>query len=136
MGQSSGQSDKEGKFTCVVQKLIFSKHLNAAQSLFGGQLLSWIDEASALFAIEAMGTRRVLTKKLSEVVFENPGILGDIIQFWCRTTKAGRTSMTMEMVVRTQNVDTMDQRDICRCELVYVAVDSIGKPTPWRKENQ
>jgi acyl-CoA thioesterase YciA len=135
MLQNSGNSLNDRKFTCVVQKLIFSKHLNASQTLFGGQLLSWIDEASALFAIEAMRTRRVLTKKLSEVIFENPGILGDIIQFWCRVTKEGRTSMTMELVVRTQNVDTLDQRDICRCELVYVAVDSIGKPTPWRRNS-
>ena len=122
---------KQG-YQCALQKLIFGKHLNAAQTLFGGQLLSWIDEASAMFAIEYMGTRKVLTKKISEVIFVNPGLSGDKIQFWCKAVRDGNTSMTMELIAKTMNVESRKQREICTCQIVYVAVDELGKPIPWK----
>lgn len=123
----------EETHSLALQKLIFGAHLNAANCLFGGHLLSWIDEASAMYAMDKMQTRRILTKKISEVIFINPALLGDMIQFWCRVKKEGKTSLTMELCVRTKNVDTRQQRDICSCEIVYVAVDDLGKPYPWRQ---
>ncbi|MCO4784131.1 MAG: hypothetical protein KC646_17535 [Candidatus Cloacimonetes bacterium] len=122
----------EKTHSLALQKLIFGAHLNAANCLFGGHLLSWIDEASAMYAMDKMQTRRILTKKISEVIFINPALMGDMIQFWCRVSKEGNTSLTMELCVRTKNVDTRQQRDICSCEIVYVAVDDLGKPYPWR----
>lgn len=118
-------------FELAMQKLIFSTHLNAANCLYGGQLLSWIDEASAMFAMQHMGTRRLVTKKISEVEFIAPGLVGDLIQFWCRPKKEGNSSLVLEMVVQTMNVDTRRQRRICACEIVFVAVDELGRPTPW-----
>ncbi|MCJ8343973.1 acyl-CoA thioesterase [bacterium] len=122
----------EETHTLALQKMIFGAHLNAANCLFGGNLLSWIDEASAMFAMDIMQTRKILTKKISEVIFINPALLGDMIQFWCNVTREGNSSLTMELVVRTKNVDTRQQRDILTCEIVYVAVDDLGKPFPWR----
>jgi acyl-CoA hydrolase len=122
----------EETHTLALQKLIFGAHLNAASCLFGGHLLSWIDEASAMFAMDKMQTRKILTKKISEVIFINPALLGDMIQFWCRVSKEGKSSLTIELTVKTKNVDTRQQRDICSCEIVYVAVDDLGKPYPWR----
>ena len=127
---SSAQLSSDG-WSLAFQTLIFTKHLNYADTLFGGQLLSWIDEASAMYAMEYMRTRRILTKKISEVVFINPALQGDFIQFWCRPTRDGNTSMTMELLVQTRNVDNHRQREICRCEIVYVAVDELGRPTVW-----
>tara|TARA_Y100000589_G_scaffold150167_1_gene143298 strand:- start:214 stop:645 length:432 start_codon:yes stop_codon:yes gene_type:complete len=127
---SSAQLSSDG-WSLAFQTLIFKKHLNYADTLFGGQLLSWIDEASAMYAMEHMRTRRILTKKISEVVFINPALQGDFIQFWCRPTRDGNTSMTMELLVQTRNVDNHRQREICRCEIVYVAVDELGRPTVW-----
>ena len=127
---SGAQLTKDG-WSLAFQTLIFAKHLNYASTLFGGQLLSWIDEASAMYAMEHMHTRRILTKKISEVVFINPALKGDFIQFWCRPTRDGKTSMTMELLVQTRNVDNHRQREICRCEIVYVAVDELGRPTVW-----
>ncbi|PCJ17102.1 MAG: acyl-CoA thioesterase [Candidatus Cloacimonadota bacterium] len=118
--------------TLALQKLIFGAHLNAANCLFGGHLLSWIDEASAMYAMDIMQTRRILTKKISEVIFINPALLGDMIQFWCKVSKEGNSSLTMELSVITKNVDTRQQREICSCEIVYVAVDELGKPYPWK----
>ena len=120
-------------YVLAMQKLIFSTHLNAADCLYGGQLLSWIDEASAMFAMQHMGTRRILTKKMSEVEFIAPGLVGDMIQFWCKPIKEGTSSLILEMIVQTMNVDTRRQRRICACEIVYVAVDELGKPTPWKQ---
>lgn len=127
---TESQIDLTG-YTLVMQKLIFGTHLNSANCLFGGELLAWIDEASAIFAMQHMQTRRILTKKISEVIFNAPGLLGDMIQFWCRPIRDGNTSLTLEVVVQTKNVDTRIQRMICRCEIVYVAVNELNQPTPW-----
>ena len=63
--------------------------LNAAGRLFGGRLMAWIDEATAMAAMRIMGTKRVVTKKFGEIVFEAPGMLGDFVEIWCRPEKRG-----------------------------------------------
>lgn len=135
------------EFLMTYRKLVMSGDENHAKSLFGGTLMKWADEASVLYAMCQMGTQAVVTLKVSEVVFRNPSKSGDILEFWARTKKVGRTSLTVECTVvrkdlsigATENarprfkggqyLGNQDQM-ILQCEFVFVSVDENGKPKP------
>lgn len=121
------------------RKLVMYGDLNAAGTIFGGTLVSWMDEASAIFAGEQMHTRRVVTKKISELLFNEPANLGDLLEVWCKTVKEGNTSLTVSVkVVRRSSRGDMGEAQtppaqVCASEFVFVAVDKNGQPCPWPK---
>lgn len=120
-------------YTLATRKIVMYPHLNASGRLFGGLLMSWIDEALAMVAGGIMRTRSIATKKLSEVVFDAPGEVGDVVEIWCRTAREGNTSLTLGCVVVVYRED-FERLHICRCNVVYVALDpASGRPVPWHK---
>jgi acyl-CoA hydrolase len=124
----------DGDFRFVSRKLVMYPDLNAHGRLFGGQLMSWIDEGLAQVAARLMGTTNLVTKKFGEVVFINPGLLGDSIEIWCRVEREGTTSLTLECraLARRGQAGGKVAEEICRSSVVYVALDGCGKPRPWR----
>ena len=122
-------------YTLATRKIVMYPDLNAAGRLFGGQLLSWLDEASALVARRIMQTRRVVTKKFGEVIFNAPGMLGDVVEIWCKPLREGRTSLTLDCRVVVGHEDE-NRVPICRSTVVYVALDEKGRPERWKKDGE
>lgn len=113
------------------RKLIMNEDLNPASRLFGGRLMEWVDEAAALFCMTEIGTRSMATKKISEVIFNEPAHLGDVLEFLFRIKAAGKTSVTVEAQVIAKAIAPRERsRLIVRCDLVFVALDANGQPTP------
>ena len=109
------------------RKLIKPEDLNGRNTLFGGRLMSWIDEECAIYCACQMQTPLIVTKFISEMNFMSPAYQGDMIEIGVDTVHVGRTSLTLSCIVR--NKDTKD--DLIRVEkLVFVAVDENGQPTP------
>jgi len=99
--------------------------LNAAQRLFGGQLLCWIDEEAAIFASCQLGHDAIVTRYISEIDFKSPAKTGDVIEFGLEVVETGRTSITVKCEVRKKNdgtsVITIDR-------MVFVSVNAKGAP--------
>ncbi len=121
-------------FCLATRKIVMYTDLNSARRLFGGRLLSWIDEAAAMAAMKMMRTQNLVTKKLSEVVFDAPALPGDLVEIWSKPGREGRTSLTLDCRVVVRGVESDSVRQICSCALVYVAIDEAGRPRPWRGE--
>lgn len=117
-----------------VQRLVMYSDLNAAGRLFGGRLMGWIDEATAMTAMRITRTKRVVTKKFGEVVFEAPGLLGDLVEIWCRPEREGTTSLTLDAKVLVRTIPSDETKVICRSTVVYVALDEEGRPWPWKEK--
>jgi acyl-CoA hydrolase len=128
---TEGPLDLQG-YTLAAQKIVMYPDLNAAGRLFGGKLMSWIDEATAMTAMKAMRTRNVVTKKFGEVVFDAPGLLGDLVEIWCRPEREGTTSLTLDCRVLVRRESGQREAQICHSSVVYVALDDAGRPKPWR----
>jgi acyl-CoA hydrolase len=112
------------------RKLIKPEDLNARGTLFGGQLLKWIDEEASIFTICQLGERSIVTKAMSEINFVSSAKTGDIIEMGCELVQFGRTSVTISCEVR--NKDT--KQTIIRIDkIVFVAVDENGKPKAHNK---
>jgi acyl-CoA hydrolase len=107
------------------RKLIKPSDLNARGTLFGGQLLKWIDEEAAIFAICQLGSSNIVTKAMSEIDFVSTAKTGDIIEFGMDLVNFGRTSVTMCCDVRNKNT----KESIIKIDkIVFVLLDEEGKP--------
>lgn len=112
------------------RKWIKPEDLNPNQTLFGGRLLQWIDEESALYAIVQLETPRCVTKFISEINFVSSAKQGDIIEIGIEATEFGKTSITLACNVRNM----MTRQTILNIDkIVFVGVDEAGKPTKHGK---
>ena len=75
------------------RKLVKPSDLNPRRTLFGGQVLKWIDEEAAIFAICQLGSPNIVTKAMSEINFVSTAVLGDIIEFGMDLVSVGTTSL-------------------------------------------
>ena len=112
------------------RKLIRYGDLNPRGTLFGGQLLKWIDEEAAIFAMCQLDSKNIVTKIISEVNFIKTASLGDVIEIGLDVVKFGVTSITLSCDVR--NKDTKESI-IKIDQIVFVLLDEKGRPTPHGK---
>lgn len=117
----------------AIKVLLLPKDTNALGTIFGGVILSHIDLASA---VEARKTapRRWVTKAMREVEFHEPVFLGDIVSFFTETRRVGRTSITVGVSVEAERWGSGhgESVKVTEAEVVLVAVDEAGRPTPIR----
>jgi acyl-CoA thioesterase YciA len=95
-------------------------------SIFGGVLLSYIDQAGAIGArravVQAGGpTPAVVTVAINRVEFKKPVLVGDVVRFLTRPVRIGRTSITVHVAVEAERDAQVLQ--VTEAELVYVGVD-------------
>jgi acyl-CoA thioesterase YciA len=121
------------EYQLCTRNMIMYPDLSVAGRLFGGKLLSWIDEAMAMQAMSIMKTQHIVTKKISEVNFLAPALLGDVLEIWARETVRGHSSLTMHgRVTVRREVDGIEQQvSICDCTIVFVAINEQGRPRIW-----
>lgn len=112
------------------RKWVKPEDLNPNGTLFGGRLLSWIDEEAALYAVIQLENNKVVTKYMSEINFMSSAKTGDIIEIGIEVVKFGKTSLALNCEVRNK----MTRETIITVEnLVLVNLDENGKPTPHGK---
>jgi acyl-CoA thioesterase YciA len=119
----------------AIKVLLLPKDTNAMGTVFGGVILSHIDLASA---VEARKTarRRYVTKAMREVEFHQPVLLGDVVNFFTETVRVGHTSITVRVSVEAERwgAGRGELVKVTEAEVVLVAVDEHGRPTPVRQE--
>jgi acyl-CoA hydrolase len=112
------------------RKWVKPEDLNAHGTLFGGSLLSWIDEEAAIYSIIQLETNGCVTKYMSEINFVSSAKQGDIIELGIKATHFGRTSLTLTCEVRNK----ITKRTILTIDkIVFVSVDAHGFPVPHGK---
>jgi acyl-CoA hydrolase len=112
------------------RKWVKPEDLNANGTLFGGQLLAWIDEEAALYSIVQLENPKVVTKYMSEINFMSAAKQGDIIEIGIDVVKFGNSSLVLKCVVRN-----MMTRDIIITidNITMVNLDEDGKSKPHGK---
>ena len=103
---------------------------NAHGTIFGGWVMAQVDIAGSIPAWErAQGP--VVTVAVNSFVFKEPVFVGDLVSFYARVLKVGKTSITVDVEVYAQRGRT-GGRDTCvrvtEAQLTYVAVDKDRKP--------
>ena len=117
----------------AIQVVMMPRDCNPHGTIFGGILLSYIDQAGAVGArrevVRAGGELpNLVTVAVNRVEFLQPVFVGDVVRFITRVVRIGRTSITMHVQVEAER--GCDVIQVTSAELVYVGVDLS---TPQRK---
>ena len=99
-------------------------------NLFGGVMLSWLDEAAATFACEVCETPRMITKSIAEAVFQKPVRVGQIIKIYGEVVKIGTTSITVRLEARRHSVYNGTQRVVVNTQMIFIRIDGDGEAIP------
>lgn len=105
---------------------------NAHGTIFGSVILSHIDLAGAI-AASRQAPRNFVTRAMREVGFIAPVYVGDVVSFYTGVLREGKTSVTIQVIVEAErSKEPRRQIKVTEAEVVYVAVDEDGNPTPLR----
>jgi len=101
---------------------------NSAGTIFGGWIMSQVDIAGSIIALErARG--RVATVAVNSFEFHQPVFVGDLISCYAEVIKVGRTSITVKVEVYAQRCPSNPKTiKVTQAELTYVALDENRKP--------
>ena len=114
----------------AIRVILLPRDTNAQGSIFGGVILSHLDLAGVVEA-RKHADKRFVTVAMKEVVFKEPVFVGDTVSFYTRTLKLGTTSVTIKVEVEAQRwADPSKRLIVTEAEVVFVAVDKDGRPTP------
>jgi acyl-CoA thioesterase YciA len=114
----------------AIRVIMMPKHTNALGTIFGGIILSYIDQAGAVEA-HRHTPGRLVTVAMREVVFHAPVLVGDLVSFYTETLRIGRTSLTVKVTVESERGNRGAGRvKVTEAEVVYVHVDQNNQPVP------
>lgn len=115
----------------MIRVVMMPRDANANQTIFGGIILSYIDQAGFVECCR-QAQHRYVTVAMDKVEFHEPVFIGDIVSFYARTLKIGRTSITVKVTVRAHHRQSHDQGTgtVTEAQLVYVAIDEAGRSLP------
>jgi acyl-CoA thioesterase YciA len=103
---------------------------NSTGDIFGGWIMSQVDIAGALPAIR-LAKGRVATIAVNSFTFKQPVLIGDLVSFYAKVVKVGRTSITVDVEVWAQRgIPEEVTVKVTEATLTYVAVDQERKPRP------
>jgi acyl-CoA thioesterase YciA len=112
----------------AIRVSLLPRDTNPHGTIFGGVILSYIDQAGAIEA-HLHGATRVVTVAMEKVVFHQPVFVGDLVSFYGELVKIGRTSITVKVLVEAERLETMRApRRVTEAEITYVNVDLDGRP--------
>ena len=101
---------------------------NANGDIFGGWVMAQVDLAGSV--IPARYTQgRLATVAVNEFIFKHPVRVGDILSFFSKLTRIGRTSITVKVEVYAERYRTQGTYiKVTEATLTYVAIDDSGRP--------
>jgi acyl-CoA thioesterase YciA len=103
---------------------------NANGDIFGGWVMAQVDLAGAVLPARLV-RGRMATVAVNEFIFKQPVKVGDILSFFARIVKVGRTSVTVKVEVFAERIRSQGEYiKVTEANLTYVAIDGTGKPCP------
>ncbi|MCI0359941.1 MAG: acyl-CoA thioesterase [Planctomycetaceae bacterium] len=115
----------------AIKVVMMPRDTNPVGTIFGGVLLSGIDQAGVVGAHDVIRREgwpapTLVTVAMNGVEFHQPVFVGDVVSFWTRVMRMGRTSITVHVAVETNRQGQTIR--LTEAEVVYVAVDKQRQP--------
>lgn len=121
---------RKGELIFRGTKLCMGRNIGVHGNMFGGELLSIIDETAAALACEICDTPHMVTRMMEKVEFCTPIKVGNIIKVYGGIVKIGNTSITLSIELRRYNVHNENEKVACSTQIVFVKIDEDGNPIP------
>lgn len=117
----------------VLKVIPMPSDCNANGDIFGGWVMAQVDLAGSVVPARYTGGR-MATVAVNEFVFKQPVRVGDILSFFSKLVRIGRTSITVKVEVYAERYGTQHAYSkVTEALLTYVAIDEAGHPRPVPK---
>jgi len=114
----------------AIRVMMMPRDTNAHGTIFGGVILSYIDQAGAIEARKHTA-HKFVTVAMDGVEFKQPVFVGDVLSFNTSLQKTGRTSMTIRVLVEAERFEYPSLVvSVTEATLVYVSIGPTGRPVP------
>jgi acyl-CoA thioesterase YciA len=133
MAETSASQEPGAVRVPAIRVVMMPKDTNALGTIFGGVILSYIDQAGAVEAHRHC-PGRIVTVSMHEVVFHAPVFVGDLVSFYATTVRVGTTSVTVDVEVEAERGHPGGPKvKVTEAEVVFVHVGQDGRPLPIAK---
>ncbi len=113
----------------TVRLIAMPADTNANGDIFGGWVLSQMDQAGGIAAVErAQG--RVVTIAVDAMTFIRPVKVGDVLCVYTSVDKVGRTSMKIHIEAWARRFRSHRREKVTVAMFTFVAIDEDGRPRP------
>ena len=103
---------------------------NQNGDIFGGWIMAQVDVAGAVLPAR-IAKGRIATVAVNQFVFKQPVSVGDLLSFYAKVARIGRTSVTVNVEVYAErNPADLHVVKVTEANLTYVAIDAQGRPRP------
>lgn len=119
----------------AIRTVMMPRDTNPQGTIFGGVIMSLIDQAAFVEAL-GHGGHRFVTVAVDRVEFKSPVKVGDVVSLYTTTTRLGTTSIRVQVVVDALRGESRRTIRVTEAEVVLVAVDAEGHPMPIRSSRK
>jgi len=114
----------------AIRTVMMPRDTNDKNTIFGGVILSLIDQAAYVEACR-QAHHKYVTIAFDKVEFHKPVYVGDVLTLWANATRVGKTSISIHVSVCAQRRSDLDvEVQVTEADVVFVAVDEQSHPTP------
>lgn len=129
MTQASEAVEEHPSGDLTVRTIAMPADTNANGDIFGGWVLSQMDQAGGIAGVErAQG--RVVTVAVEAMTFIRPVRVGDVLCVYTRVDRVGRTSMKIHLEAWARRFRTQFREKVTEATFTFVAIDDEGRPRP------
>ena len=129
MAVASGDEAGEPRGELTVRTIAMPADTNANGDIFGGWVLSQMDQAGGIAGVErARG--RVVTIAVEAMTFIRPVRVGDVLCVYTEIEAVGRTSMKIHIEAWARRFQSDLREKVTDATFTFVAIDDNGRPRP------
>ncbi len=108
---------------------VLPQHANVGGTVFGGQIMAWVDLCAAICAQRHAG-RPCVTAFVDDLLFKRPVRIGQVVRLHAEVVATFRTSVEIAVEVTGEDTVTGEVWPTVEANVVFVAMDEDRKPTP------
>ncbi|MGD0673781.1 MAG: acyl-CoA thioesterase [Polyangiaceae bacterium] len=115
--------------TTEMTEYVLPQHANVFGTVFGGQIMAWVDICAAICA-QRHSSRPCVTAFVDDLLFKRPVRVGQLVRLRAQVQATFRTSMEIEVAVSGEDMMTGEHWPTVQCFVTFVALDDNRRPTP------
>lgn len=117
-----------GERQLTIRVLAMPADTNPSGDIFGGWLMSQVDIAGSILAVQ-VAQGRVVTVAVHDFQFLKPLLVGDLVSCYAEVERKGKTSVRIRVEVFAERErDPRSVERVADAALTFVAVDKNGQP--------
>ena len=118
----------------ISTKICKTSDIGVNDNLFGGTLLSWMDEAGGTFSATKCCTPNMITLKIDEVLFKEPVKVKQHIKIYGKVLGVGKSSLKILVEARKVNFSESHEDTVCSTQMLFVRINDRGEAIPIDEE--